>query len=617
MEENTEKGLLRYRRSGDLTSRKLAEYIPAMLITNLSTLLLVSVDGIVAGNLVGEEALSAVNIFYPVTVLVGALSVLVASGISTSLSTAMGKNDHAALDRTKAASMRITAVMAVAVGIVQIPVVWLVVRSYGLSEEMYRMTMQYALGIMICTPLGLVSSVGTYQLQIAGKMKALMGLSVIEGVSNLAFDLLYTGVFKMGIAGTGYGTATANLIRCALTVAYLYRCTDMLRSDTKKVSFAEVKSILSVGVPDASYMLIIAFQNYLIMKILLAAFGTDGGVIKGVCTLCFSITNVLISGIAGSMRPLMGLYAGADDKAGLHILMKQGSRLNLISAGLATLVIELRPEWFYAINGVKDIPEDGLLCVRLFALYFVLKGFDFLLRMYLSNRKDSGYATALTVIGNATLPLFAFILWKAAPAPYIFLAYLATEIVVFVMSYVRYRGWLEKDRKEIEENGHDIVLYMTVHPEEAVEASRELRSYAEKHGISKRIAYRAALCMEEMVAYARAAEAIDPIMKLIEGSEAEKKFTAVVTMGGTAPWAEKVMKDISDRLSVEVIVRFKGEHEAIFIELDDGRCIALDTSEISRKIITDNYELLKKLAKSVEYQYILNMNYTRFTFSEN
>ena len=56
-ETNREKGLLRFRRSGDLTSRKLAEYIPAMLITNISALLLISVDGIVAGNLVGKEAL--------------------------------------------------------------------------------------------------------------------------------------------------------------------------------------------------------------------------------------------------------------------------------------------------------------------------------------------------------------------------------------------------------------------------------------------------------------------------------------------------------------------------------------------------------------------------------
>jgi Na+-driven multidrug efflux pump len=65
-------------------------------------------------------------------------------------------------------------------------------------------------------------------------MKILMGLSVIEGLANLGFDLLYTGAFHMGIAGTGYGTATANIIRCTLTVLYLYRRTDMLGAIRKR-----------------------------------------------------------------------------------------------------------------------------------------------------------------------------------------------------------------------------------------------------------------------------------------------------------------------------------------------------------------------------------------------
>ena len=592
IKEKAEKiGLKQYRRRGDLTGRKLREYLPAMLITNLSTLLLGSVDGIVAGNLVGSDALSSINIFYPVLVIVASVSMVVSIGIATSLSTAMGKNDVAAVDHIKGVSLRIMIVMAVITGIVQIPVVWLVVRSYGLSEEMFRMTMQYAAGMMICTPLGIISTVGTYELQITGKMKVLMVLSVIEGVANLVFDVLYTGALKMGVAGAGFGTATANLIRCTLTVVYLYRFTDMFRSDTKKVSAADVKNILGVGVPDASYTLMFAFQSYLMMKILLAAFGTAGGVIVGVCTLCLNINNVLLTGIPASMRPLMGLYAGADDRAGLRILMRQGAMLNIVCVGLATLVIELRPEWFYAINGVHHIPEGGILSVRLYSIIFMVKGFDYLLRMYLSNRKDSKYATVLTVVGNATLPLFAFILWKAAPAPCIFLAYLATEITVFMMSYIRYRSWLEKDRKEIEENGEDIVLYMSVKPDEAVEASRELRRFAGENGISERISYRAALCMEEMVAYVKTVEAIGPIAGITEGK-----------------------LDRGQDPGVEVMVRFKGKNEAIFVELDDGRCIALDKNESTQKIITDNYGLLKKLAKSVEYQYILNMNYTRFTF---
>ena len=53
----------RYRRDGSLTDKKLREYIPIMVVNNLSVLLLVSVDGLVLGNLVGKSALAAVNIF--------------------------------------------------------------------------------------------------------------------------------------------------------------------------------------------------------------------------------------------------------------------------------------------------------------------------------------------------------------------------------------------------------------------------------------------------------------------------------------------------------------------------------------------------------------------------
>ena len=614
MSEIDKNEITQYKRRGNLTGRKLAEYIPAMVLTNLSTLLLTTVDGIVAGNLVGPDALSSINIFYPVTVVVGAASALAASGISTSLSTAMGRNDAAALDHIKGVSLRIMLIMAAVIGVVQIPVVWIMLKSYGLSDEMFNMTMQYAVGIMICSPLGLISNVGTFQMQISGKMKMLTALSVIEGAANLAFDVLYTGVFHMGVAGTGFGTATANLIRCTLTVIFLYRFTDMYRSNTKKVRLGDIKSILGVGVPDASYMLIVALQNYFVMKVLLAAFGTDGGVIKGVCTLCFSIANVFISGIIGSMRPLMGLYAGADDKEGLSILMRMGASLIALSAGLATLVAELRPEWFYAINGVHDIPEGGLLCVRLYSLFFILKGFDFLIRLYLNNRKDSKYATAITVAGNATLPLFALILMLTVRGPFIFLAYLITEALVFALSYIRFRSWISRDRKEIEENGEDIVVNMTVKPAEAVEASRQLRDFAKQKGISDRIAYRVALCMEEMVAYAKTSEAFDSISRISEAADIDQKIADLLTAGGSSPLAEELLSEISTSLSVEIMVRFKGKDEAIFVTLDDGRCIALDKNEGAHRLVTDNYELLRKLAKSVEYQYILDMNYTRFTF---
>ena len=560
------KYLKEYRRDGGLTERKLREYIPAMMLTNLSTLLLLSVDGIVAGNFVGQDALSCISIFYPVSVLIGFCSVMTASGISTSLSRAMGRNDTQETNRVRGASLRIMILMAVVSSVVQIPLTWFMIKSYGLSQDMYVMTWQYAIAFMLCAPFSLINTVGIYQLQIAGKMKMLMHLSLLEGLSNLVFDLLFTGALHMGIAGTGAGSACACLLRFAATVWYISKKTDLYKGNKEKLTMSDVKEILGCGLPEASYSLILAFQNYFMVKILLGAFGSDGGVIKGVCTFSWSLVNVMINGIQGGMRPLMGLLSGADDRKGLGILLIQGMAVDLVCAGAATALVWIAPTLFYQIHGVDVIPENGLLSLRIFSLYFVFRGLNALLRLYLTNRMDSGYATWLTIAGNAILPFIAFLISVFASAPYIFLSYLLTELIVLAFSFTRYIYLVKKDHKEDETNGY-LVLYMTVKPEQAVEASRRLRQFAEENGISEKISYRAALCMEEMVAYVKSA--------------------------------------------VEVLIKFEGKHKALFITLDDGECIGLnDLDKDEEKVIMNNYAVLRKVAKKVEYQYILNMNYT-------
>ena len=70
----------------DLIIEKLVEYIPAMLFTNLSTLMMVSLDGIVAGNFIGQDALSSVHIFYPVTLILSIIANFLLSSTLTLIS---------------------------------------------------------------------------------------------------------------------------------------------------------------------------------------------------------------------------------------------------------------------------------------------------------------------------------------------------------------------------------------------------------------------------------------------------------------------------------------------------------------------------------------------------
>ena len=610
-----ENEITQYKRKGNLTGKKLMEYIPPLIITQLSSLLLNSVDSIVAGNFVGADALSSINLFYPVTLFTGAISVLASSGISTSLSTAMGRNDPAATDRIKGVSLRLMILMAVCMSIVQIPIVWLIIKSYGLSGDMYTMIWQYAIGIMIGAPLSLVSNVGSYELQVLGKMKPVMYISLSEGIANIAFDLLFAGVLDMGVAGIGYGTACANLIRCAVTIIYIRRCTDIYKSKIKTVKLSDMTEVLSYGVSDASNNLVNAVQTYLMMQIIIAIFGAAGGIVKGVCTLTYNTANVFMSSISGGSRPLMGLLAGADDKKGLNILLRQGTLLNAVLTGLTTIVILMTPGLFYRIYGVTDIPDGGILAVRLYSLCLVLKGISFLYKMYFNNNGDAKFCTILSVLGHSSLVLFAFVLYKLLASPVLFAAYPLSEVFLFILERIRYRRLLNKTYDEGRDKGMELVLNMTVKSDEASDASSELRSYAEENGIDGELSERVAACMEKMIEYATSSTAAERITKYTESNGIGKRLVELLVSSDKAEWLQKILKDVSTNLRVAVMVKFIPEGDTLLVTLDDGECISLNANEEVQELIEEHGKEMKELADNVEYEYILNMNYSRVTFS--
>ena len=225
--------------------------------------------------------------------------------------------------------------------------------------------------------------------------------------------------------------------------------------------------------PEGANSLMRAVQNYIVIRIILSVFGPAGGVIKGVCVFCFNLCSVFTNSVQGATRPLVGLLSGAREKLGMRILMRQSTVMLTILAGSLTLLVELFPGLFYTLHGVHEIPSGGLLSLRLYALYFLFAGYDTLFRLYFSNRGDTKHSALLTVISNALLPVFAFVLTRFLPGPFLWLSYLLTESVLFFLNRQRYHMWLRRDSAEDDPNAR--VLYLTVEPKDAP-AQRRSRS---------------------------------------------------------------------------------------------------------------------------------------------
>lgn len=563
----------RFRRTDTLTSRKLREFIPVTIATNLSVFMLGTLNSLVAGNLVGIDALASVQIFAPLEVVFGAPSLLVAVGAGTSLSTCMGQNDLEAIRRTKNAVKFTTIVTAAIVALIQFPIIYLIISSYSLDRDIQAMIWEYALGMMVTFPVMIISTVGSHQLMILGKMRALMMLSVIEGFTNLLFDLLFVEVAHLGIAGIGFGDALANVVRCTITLVYLSRETDLLKRNSSGLRLSEVLDILRCGAPDCSSAMTYAVASCFMTGIILEGFGAEGGVIKGACFLAFSINNIVSLGIRSAARPLLGLYSGSGDVEATRFLMRHGVRLTILSCAALTLLPGLFPDFVYRLNGVESIPVGGTTSLRFFLLCFVPFGVNALFRLYFSNRKDFRYATILAVAGNVALPIIALALFHLLSAPFIWMADLVCEASVLLVNACRYRWWRKRDLSEYDSQKK--VLYLSVKPQDAAEASQYIEDFTDEHGYPHSVAYRMSLCMEEMVAYAVASQK-DP------------------------------------DIEIQIMVRLSDD-EKKFEMLDNGACIRLHENEETQALATSNYEVLERMAKSVEYQYIMNMNYTVIT----
>ena len=119
----------KFKRNKSLIRIKMLEYVPTLFLSNLSTLLILTADGLVVGNFLGSDALASVNIFYPVTVLMGVISAIVSNGTATCLSTYMVKNDIEALSYKKSAIKFAVLITAILVVVLEVPIVELIIAS--------------------------------------------------------------------------------------------------------------------------------------------------------------------------------------------------------------------------------------------------------------------------------------------------------------------------------------------------------------------------------------------------------------------------------------------------------------------------------------------------------
>ncbi len=504
------------KRNAVTVNRKYTEYFFPTVLTAMATNIAMIVDSIIAGNMLGGNALAAINLLSPITQLYFSLTILFGLGASTVISIIKGQRDEEQANRVFTVTfITLLILSAVLIGI-QLPFADFICSLLTKDSTLHSLLYQYYIPFIIGTPLNLILLCSIYFIRTDARPQFASNIIIIANAVNLAMDFVYMGIFDMGIMGSSIATVTGYAVGFIIMSTHFFS-----KKSTLHFDFSIVKSprslfrifvhICAVGVPGALGTMLVTVKMLFLNTIIQSTGGSEGMVSYSVCSSSQIFMSMFITGASQTMIPIIGVCLGEKDYDGVRYAFRRAAKVLAVASIVITLFICAVPELiirFFGITSESDI-VNTIPALRINALSFIGLAFSFLFLYYYMAIQRKAFSTAISIVNGIVILIPAALIlshffgiigvWFSLVA-----AQIGTLIVIFFMALAarkkskgKYKNFYlleESDDKEI------LSLSFKGTKENAAGVSLYLTSFLTMHNIEKNQANKIAVAVEEMAA---------------------------------------------------------------------------------------------------------------------
>ena len=224
-----------------ITTKNIMKFALPTIAMSLFMSFYTMVDGLFVSNLIGTNALSAVNLSAPIISLVTAISTMLATGGSTIIMKKVGEN------RRKEANADFT--YLIIVNIIVGMVMWIIgyfcmniiFGKMDVSAEVLHHSREYLGHYLLFTiPILLMNNFALY-LIASGKSTVSFVCSVAGGVVNIVLDYVFIKIAGMGTAGAAMATGLGYSVTAVVGFIVFSNKNNLLHFTKPSFSFAVVK----------------------------------------------------------------------------------------------------------------------------------------------------------------------------------------------------------------------------------------------------------------------------------------------------------------------------------------------------------------------------------------
>lgn len=392
--------------SDHFTYRKLLRFTLSSVVMMVFTSVYSVVDGLFVSNLVGDLALSAVNIMFPLAMIVGAFGFMLGTGGSAIVARTLGEGQPALASRYF--SMIVYAVILLGAVLTAGCLLFLepLARLAGASDLLLHDCLVYG-GILLggSVPFMLQTTLQSFFV-VAEKPHLGLFLSIAAGVTNMVFDYILIAVCGLGVAGAAIATVLGYLVGGVLPLLYFLRPgRDGLRLTRTRLYGRELLQACVNGSSELMSNISSSFVGILYNIQLMRLIGELGVAAYSVMMYVDFVFIAAFLGFSLGSAPIISFHYGADNHAELkNVFRKSMAVIGVTSCAMVLLSEVLSSPLSAAFVGYHpELLELTVHGFRLFALCYLFSGINIYASAFFTALCNGGLSALISFLRTLLL----------------------------------------------------------------------------------------------------------------------------------------------------------------------------------------------------------------------
>ncbi len=428
--------------SDHFTYKKLFTFVLPSVVMMIFTSIYTVVDGFFVSNFVGKSEFAALNLIFPLLMIIGAFGFMMGAGGSAIVAKTLGEGDNKRANSYFSLITLTTIIGGVILSILGIIFIRPIARLLGAEGKIVDFCVIYGTIMIAAMPAFMLQNMFQTFFVTAEKPKIGLFIILIAGCTNIIGDALLVGVFRFGLAGAAVASISGQIVGGVVPLFYFLRDNDSLLK-LGKTSF-NIRVLLKTCTNGSSELLsnisasiVTVLYNLKLMELA----GEDGIDAYGVIMYVNFVFAAIFIGFSIGSAPLIGFNYGAKNHKELKNLLKK-SLITMITFGIimACLGVCLRSPLAGLFVGysaeLKQMTANGFLFYSVCFLFMGLNIFGSSFFTALNNGVISAVVSFLRTLVFQTSSVLLLPLIISPPLNGVWLSVVVAEFLSFVVTVI-------------------------------------------------------------------------------------------------------------------------------------------------------------------------------------